>query len=115
MSTNDRAKGGVGDGGESAASDSADASSIIRVPCPGRAHQHGGECLICDAENDGTISVVLTQLEHEALLRASQGLAVDSRLSPRLVRFGLLETVAGCMLPTERGYALLGDPRVRAS
>jgi|GEM_PF-4619977 len=93
----------------------ADAASVIRVPCPGCAHKTGEECLICDSENDGTISVVITELERDALDRAAHGLPVDVRVSPRLERLGLLHEAAGCTLPTESGYAILGDARTRAS
>lgn len=92
-------------------------ASVIRVPCPGCAHRrsHDELCLVCDEETDGTISVVITELERAALDRAAHGLPVDIRLSPRLEKLGLLHEAAGCTLPTESGYALLGDPRVRAS
>lgn len=97
-------------------------ASVIRVPCPGCAHKsehdhgdHAEPCLVCDEEHDGTISVVITELERDALDRAAHGLPVDVRVSPRLEKLGLLHEAAGCTLPTETGYALLGDPRDRAS
>jgi hypothetical protein len=81
---------------------------VLRVPCPGKAHVTGEECMICDEENDGTISVVVTELELEALGCAAQGRSVDLRLSPRLLALGLLHEVAGIVAPTEKGYVLLG-------
>jgi len=87
------------------------ASSTIRVPCPGRAHARGEPCLICDEDKDGTISVIVTEVELSALAGAAQGRRVDVSLEPRLRALGLLEDVAGCWLPTPRGYALLGGSK----
>lgn len=86
---------------------------VLRVPCPGKAHLTGEECLICDEDSDGSISVVVTELELDALGCAAQGRTVDPKLLPRLVALGLLHQVAGIMAPTERGYALLGGPLLR--
>lgn len=86
---------------------------VLRVPCPGKAHLTGDECLICDEDNDGTISINITEGELDALACAAQGRPVDVRLSPRLFAFGLLREVEGVSIPTERGYALLGGPRLR--
>jgi hypothetical protein len=85
----------------------------LRVPCPGKAHLTGDECLICDEDNDGTISVIVTEGELDALGCAAQGRPVDSFMSPRLHALGLLHDVAGIPIPTERGYALLGGPLLR--
>ena len=86
---------------------------VLRVPCPGKAHLLGEECMVCDEDNDGTISVVVTEPELDALGCAAQGRTVDVRLSPRLLSLGLMREVAGIMAPTERGYALLGGPLLR--
>ena len=86
---------------------------ILRVPCPGKAHLTGDECLICDEESDGTISIIVTEGELDALGCAAQGRPVDVNLSPRLFALGLLREVQGVSIPTERGYALLGGPLVR--
>lgn len=91
------------------------AASIIRVPCPGWAHQIGEECLICDEENDGTISVVITEVEQEALACAARGRPVDTTLAPRLRRLDLLHDVAGYTIPTENGFALLGSAALRSN
>lgn len=83
------------------------ASATIRVACPGKAHETGEECLICDEDNDGTISVIVTELELAALAAVAQGRHLDRSLEPRLRLLRLVHDVAGCCLPTERGYALL--------
>jgi hypothetical protein len=95
------------------AADAAIAPCVMRVPCPGKAHLTGEECLICDEDNDGTISIIVTDGELDALGCAAQGRAVDARLSPRLHSLGLLRDVEGVAVPTERGYALLGGPLLR--
>ena len=89
------------------------APCVLRVPCPGRAHLTGDECLICDEDNDGTISIIVTKGELDALGAAAQGRPVDLYLSPRLFTLGLLREVEGVSIPTERGYALLGGPPLR--
>jgi hypothetical protein len=86
---------------------------VLRVPCPGKAHLTGDECLICDEDNDGTISIIVTEGELEALGCAAQGRPVDVHLSPRLFALGLLCEVDGVTIPTEKGYALLGGPLLR--
>jgi hypothetical protein len=88
---------------------------VLRVPCPGKAHLTGEECLICDEDNDGTISIIVTDGELEALGCAAQGKAIDIHLSPRLHALGLLREVEGVTIPTEKGYALLGGPALRAN
>ena len=84
------------------------ASATIRVPCPGKAHETGEECLICDEDNDGTISVIVTEIEIDALGAVAHGRQLDMTLEPRLRHLGLVCDVAGCCLPTKKGYALLG-------
>jgi hypothetical protein len=69
--------------------------------------------MICDEDNDGTISIIVTDGELEALGCAAQGRAVDARLSPRLLSLGLLRELEGVTVPTEKGYALLGGPLLR--
>jgi hypothetical protein len=88
-------------------------SAVLHIACPGKAHKTGGECLICDEGAGGMISVVITEVELVALGCAAQGRPVDSRFSPRLHALGLLHDIAGCPVPTERGYALLGGPLLR--
>jgi hypothetical protein len=83
-------------------------SSTIRVPCPGWAHVCGESCLICDEDDDGTIVVIVTGLEVDALGAAARGLTVDTNLEPRLRKLDLLHDISGFMRPTEKGYALLG-------
>jgi hypothetical protein len=90
------------------AADAIHPQCTLRVPCPGKAHLTGDECLICDEDNDGTISGEL-----DALGCAAQGRPVDSFMSPRLHALGLLRDVEGIPVPTERGYALLGGPLLR--
>lgn len=89
--------------------------SVVRVQCPGRAHGTDEPCLICDEDDDGTISVLVTELELEALACAAQGRAVDTSLAPRLRLLDLLHTVAGYTVPTERGFALLASRALSAS
>ena len=86
---------------------------VLRVPCPGKAHLTGEECLICDEESDGTISIIVTDGELEAIGCAAQGRPIDAFLSPRLYSLGLLCDVEGVCIPTEKGYALLGGPLLR--
>jgi len=86
---------------------------VLRVPCPGKAHLTGEECMICDEDNDGTISIIVTDGELEALGCAAQGRPVDVFLAPRLYALGLLRDVEGVTIPTEKGYALLGGPLLR--
>jgi hypothetical protein len=88
---------------------------VVRVPCPGKAHLTGDECLICDEDNDGTISIIVTEGELAALGCAAQGRPVDAHLSPRLFAIGLLRDVEGVVIPTEKGYALLGGPLLRSN
>ena len=92
-----------------------DSSSTIRVPCPGTAHRFGEECVICDEEQDGSISVVVTEIELGALSCAAQGQHVDGTLTPRLRRFGLLHDVAGYTVPTEEGFVLLRSLALRSN
>lgn len=73
---------------------------VHRVRCPGLAHGSGGNCLICDPENDGTIEVFLTDADLSTLARAAQGLRIDASLALRLRRLGLLVDVGGCLVPT---------------
>lgn len=93
--------------------DTSNAPFVLRVPCPGKAHLTGEECLICDEGDEGTIAILLTQCEVEAIGYAAQGRPVPARLSPRLHALGLLHDVAGLTAPTERGYSLLGGPLLR--
>jgi hypothetical protein len=86
---------------------------VLRVPCPGKAHLTGEECMICDEDNDGTISIIVTDGELEALGCAAQGRPIDAHLAPRLHALGLLREVEGVTIPTEKGYALLGGPLLR--
>ncbi len=90
-------------------------SSTIRVPCPGRAHRSDEPCVICDEEENGSISVRVTELEIATLVCAAQGQAADRRLAPRLRRLGLLHDVAGYTVPTEEGFAILGASTLRRS
>ena len=83
-------------------------SSTIRVPCPGWAHVCGEPCLICDEDDDGTIPVIVTGLEVDALGAAARGHSVATYLEPRLRKLDLLHDVAGFSRPTKKGYALLG-------
>jgi hypothetical protein len=83
---------------------------VLRVPCPGKAHRTGEECLVCDEDTDGWISIIVTGGELDALGCASLGRPVDVILSPRLYALGLLHDVAGVAIPTASGYALLGGP-----
>src|SRR3954452_23457519 len=83
-------------------------ASTIRVRCPGRAHDRGEACIICDEGAEGSISVVVTDLELVALRAAAQGRLVEPGLTPRLRVLGLLHEVAGYTVPTEEGFALLG-------
>ena len=69
--------------------------------------------MICDEDNDGTISIIVTDGELDALGSAAQGRPVDRLLSPRLYALGLLRDVEGVTIPTEKGYALLGGPMLR--
>lgn len=82
-------------------------SATIRRPCPGRAHLTGEVCLVCDEEQDGTISVVVTEAELGVLGAAAGGRPVDVTLAPRLYTLGLIYDVGGLTLPTEQGYSLL--------
>lgn len=93
--------------------DSINPPCVLRVPCPGKAHLTGEECLICDEDTNGTISIIVTEGELEAIGCAAQGRPVPANLSPRLHALGLVHEVAGITAPTERGYALLGGPLLR--
>lgn len=79
----------------------------LRVPCPGSAHRTGEVCLICDEDSDGTITVVVTEPEIDALGRSAHGYAVDLALLPRLFLLGLLSELGGIVTPTAQGCALL--------
>ena len=81
---------------------------VLRVPCPGEAHRSGATCLVCDEEDDGTISIVVTDIELAALECAAHGQPFMAALSRRLYALGLLHDVAGLPVPTERGRLLLG-------
>jgi hypothetical protein len=81
---------------------------VLRVPCPGEAHRSGNACLICDEDDDGTISIILTELELTALDCAAHGRAFAETSSVRLHALGLLHYIAGIPVPTTEGYALLG-------
>jgi hypothetical protein len=81
---------------------------VLRVPCPGEAHRSGNTCLICDEEDDGMISIIVTELELGALECAAHGRPFLETLSARLHALGLLREVAGIPVPTEEGYLLLG-------
>jgi len=91
----------------------ADGSAVLHIPCPGKAHKTGEECLICDEDAEGVISVVITKVELDVLGCAAQGRPVDFSFLPRLHALGLLHDIAGCPVPTVRGYALLGGPLLR--
>ena len=92
-----------------------DAASTIRVPCPGQAHRTDEACVICDEEQNGSISVRVTEIEVGVLTCAAQGRYLDRTLAPRLHRLGLLHEVAGYTVPTEEGFALLGAVAFRSS
>lgn len=81
----------------------------VRVPCPGIAHKTEETCLICDAETNGSIDVLFSTLDCEALSRSAHGLLIDANLALRLSRLGLVETVEMTYIPTQRGYEVLGD------
>lgn len=81
----------------------------LRVRCPGHAHRTGGDCLICDPENDGFIEILLTEPERDVLVQSARGLPFDAALARRLVRYGLLIETYGIFLPSAEGYSLIAD------
>jgi hypothetical protein len=86
-------------------------TTAVSVRCPGTAHAHGDaeECVICDAERDGTVEVLITFVERDALCCAVRGLAFDRWLAPRLIKLGLLERVSGKLVVTRAGLLLVDD------
>lgn len=86
-------------------------TTAVSVRCPGAAHVHGGidgdACVICDAEHDGTVEVLITHVEREALCCAARRRPFEPWLAPRLVKLGLLERVDGRLVPTAAGFGLV--------
>ena len=82
-------------------------TTAVNVRCPGTAHAHGDACVICDAEHDGTVEVLLTHVERDALCCASLGRPFDRWLAPRLLKLGLLERVDGRLNVTRAGLSLV--------
>jgi hypothetical protein len=83
----------------------------LEIPCPGRAHESCEECLICDADNDGRIEVMVTNAECDALQCATNGLPFDAILASRLVRLGLLMQNGGTWSTTTAGLAFVTSRR----
>lgn len=81
----------------------------VNVRCPGAAHVHGDACVICDAETDGTVEVLVTHIERDALCCAARGRPFDRWLAPRLIKIGLLERVDGRLALTAAGRALIAS------
>ena len=79
----------------------------LDVRCPGVAHAAGGACPICDAERDGTVEVLLTHVERDAICCAKRGRPFDPWLAPRLLKLGLLKRTGALFAPTDVGLALL--------
>ena len=83
----------------------------LDVQCPGVAHSRRGStsdrCVICDAARDGTIEVLITDIERDALRCIARGRESAPYLLRRLVRLGLAEFVRGALALTPRGRALL--------
>jgi hypothetical protein len=93
-------------------------TTAVNVRCPGRAHAAHSElepCLICDAETDGTVEVLLTHVERDALACVERGRPFDRWLAPRLVKIGLLERRNGKLVLTEAGRVLVSDQCAEAS
>lgn len=84
-------------------------TTAVNVRCPGRAHSHGDECVICDAERDGTVEVLITHVERDALCCVARGRPFDRWLAPRLIKLGLLERVQGRLTVTPAGLTLVDD------
>lgn len=84
-------------------------TTAVNVRCPGTAHNHGDACVICDAERDGTVEVLLTHVERDALCCAARGRAFDRWLAPRLIKLGLLQRVNGRLTVTTAGLSLVDD------
>jgi hypothetical protein len=82
-------------------------TTAITVRCPGRAHAEGDSCVICDAEHDGTVEVLLTHVERDAMCCVARGRPFDRWLAPRLIKLGLLERVNGKLGATGAGLALV--------
>jgi hypothetical protein len=86
-------------------------TTAVNVRCPGTAHSHSESdaCLICDAERDGTVEVLITHVERDALCCAARGRPFDRWLAPRLIKLGLLERVNGRLAVTSAGLSLVDD------
>jgi hypothetical protein len=84
-------------------------TTAVNVRCPGTAHTHGDACVICDAERDGTIEVLVTHVERDALCCAARGRPFDRWLAPRLIKLGLLERTNGRLAVTRAGLSLVDD------
>lgn len=86
-------------------------TTAVNVRCPGAAHTtHVGDaCAICDAERDGTVEVLITHVERDALCCAARGKPFDRWLAPRLIKLGLLERVNGRLAVTQKGRTLVDD------
>jgi hypothetical protein len=84
-------------------------TTAVNIRCPGAAHTHGEACVICDAEHDGTVEVLVTHVERDALCSAARGRPFDRWLAPRLIKVGLLERKDGRLVPTAAGLALVHD------
>jgi hypothetical protein len=84
-------------------------TTAVNVRCPGTAHNHGDDCVICDAERDGTVEVLITHVERDALCCVARGKPFDRWLAPRLIKLRLLERVNGKLSVTRAGLALVDD------
>lgn len=84
-------------------------TTAVNVRCPGRAHSHGDACVICDAEQDGTVEVLITHVERDALCCAARGRPFDRWLAPRLIKLGLLQRVNGRLSVTPTGLSLVDE------
>jgi hypothetical protein len=84
-------------------------TTAVSVRCPGPAHAHGDPCVICDAERDGTVEVLITYVERDALCCAARGRAFDRWLAPRLIKLGLLQREDDRVTITPAGRLLLDD------
>lgn len=90
-------------------------TTSLDVRCPGVAHAAGGACPICDVERDGTVEVLLTHVERDAICCAERGRPFDAWLAPRLLKLGLLRRVGARFAPTDVGLALLAAHAVSVS
>ncbi len=82
----------------------------VRIACPGHAHAtHGACCLVCDLEDHGFITALLTPPEVEALIRLARGIPVESCISWRLLKLRLVGEVAGVKFPTRSGYEAIAS------